>query len=75
MAYYRRSTCKRCNAHGDHVHISKAGYCPDCSIARAREAQEAMRNKEGPDYDRWRFGLLMAAGTIGRPTTPYPPDA
>jgi hypothetical protein len=61
MSKQRRALCRECGASGNDTHISQSGLCGPCGDARLKRQNDALISKSGPEYDRWRAGLLQKA--------------
>lgn len=58
-----RASCKRCGGHRDDVgEISWEGYCRPCGRAVLHANNEQMVDRRGPNWNRWRRGMILAAG-------------
>lgn len=64
-------TCKRCHGHSADVGpISHDGNCKRCGRDAMNTNIEQMYAKKGPNWNRWRAGMIACAGghfEIGKP--------
>jgi hypothetical protein len=65
MGKQRRSNCIDCGASGNDGPISKAGLCTRCGEERLLSNINAMRAREGYQYDRWRTGMARHIAALG----------
>ncbi len=61
----RRVTCRKCERHVDECgSLSARGLCLDCGIGETVRNAYGLHNMERPYLDRWRRGVIEAAGGI-----------
>lgn len=41
------------------VKLSQKGLCTPCGVKRMLDAIEQLRNREGPVYQRWLYGIYQ----------------
>jgi len=39
------------------VHLSARGLCHECSVQRQADAQNQLRQRKGPVYDKWFYRI------------------
>lgn len=60
--HWHPSRCYVCGVTVDEVgRISQSGKCAPCGKAALNEAHEQLRNKVGPIFDAWAYGLIEYA--------------
>jgi len=46
--------CRYCGKKYPRGTLSSRGVCPDCAFTRIRSVAQALMQKEGPIYERWK---------------------
>ena len=61
MATPHRAHCLNCGGHKQAVgRISWGGYCGPCGRELAVQNLDAMHDKDGPEWERWRYGMARS---------------
>lgn len=56
----RKPRCRQCR--NKVLAVSARGLCVACGGLNVLRNIKAMRDQEGPEFDRWQAGMLKAAG-------------
>jgi hypothetical protein len=63
--HWHASVCKNIDKPGDHSgSVSATGLCPACGKAAMDENVEQMLARSGPNFTKWRHGMIRCAGGI-----------
>jgi hypothetical protein len=63
--HWHASVCRNVDKPGDHSGgISATGLCHDCGLAALRENVAQMEARSGPNFTKWRHGMIRCAGGL-----------